>query len=177
MSSDDNAADFVLGSLGAVQRDMVARKRLYQKDLDGRICALEELLSALTPSEVFAGPQSDLWQQICNVLTHQPCGIAEGSFACLGGLWEYHSPGIECKELWSDKALLIRCEPGASEERHPQPDGEDEHIIIIAGDLMLGGRTFAVGDYVQIPAGADHPDMRTLTGCLLFTQYKVATQS
>lgn len=176
MSSDDNADDFVLGSLGAVQRAVVARKRLYQKDLDGRICALEELLSALTPSEVFAAPHSDVWQQICDVLAKQPCDIVEGSFDCLGGPWIYHGPGIECKELWSDKALLIRCAPGASEERHPQPADEDEHIIIVAGDLVIGGRTFAAGDYVQISAGVDHPSMHTLTGCLIFTQYQLATE-
>lgn len=181
MSSDDNADDFVLGSLRASQRDVVARKRLYLSDLDRRICAFEELLSALTPGGVCAAPRPDVWQRISDVLAQQPNGDAgasfsEGSFDCLGGPWEHHGPGIECKTLWSDKALLIRCEPGASEDRHPQPEEEDEHIIVIAGDLVIGGRTFVAGDYVQIPAAVVHPEMHTLTGCLIFTQYELAPQ-
>lgn len=181
MPSDDNAEAFVLGSLRAVQRDVVARKRLYNKELDCRICAFEELLSALTPGAAFAVPQPNLWQQICSVVAQQSRGrvggsFARGSFDCLDGPWEHHGPGIECKALWSDKALLIRCEAGASEDRHPQPEDENEHIIVIAGDLVIGGRALVAGDYVQIPAAVLHPDMHTLTGCLIFTQYESTSQ-
>ncbi|NJO13777.1 MAG: cupin domain-containing protein [Rhizobiales bacterium] len=178
MSSDDDADDFVLGSVRAGQRDVVARKRLYLRDLDRRICAFEDLLSGLKPVEDEGTPRPDLWDQICDKVAHQPNGdsgyFANGSFACLDGTWEHHGPGIECKTLWSDKALLIRCEPGATEACHPQPEDEDEHVIIIAGDLVIGGRTLVAGDYLQIPAAALHPEMYTLTGCLIFTQYEPA---
>jgi hypothetical protein len=174
MSNDDDADDFVLGALRGVQRDVLSRKRLYHKDFDLRICALEGLLSALEPLALGAVPGDALWQRVCSGLTQQQCHAAGGTIDCFGGAWERHGPGIETKLLWSDKALLIRCEPGASEDRHPQPDDEDEHIIVIAGDLVIGGRNLGAGDYVQIPAAAMHPRMHTLTGCLIFTEYALA---
>jgi hypothetical protein len=177
MSNDDDVDDFVLGALRGVQRDVVSRKRLYYKDFDSEIQALEALLSALTPAAAGPVPGNSLWQQVCSVLTQQPSGDADGSFAYLDGTWDHHGPGIETKLLWSDKVLLIRCEPGASEDRHPQPEDEDEHIIVIAGDLVIGGRQLGVGDYVQIPAGVVHPPMHTLTGCLIFTEYQLAQTS
>jgi mannose-6-phosphate isomerase-like protein (cupin superfamily) len=177
MSNDDDAEDFALGALRGAQRDVVSRKRLYYKDLDSRIGALEGLLSALTPAAVGQVPGDRLWQQVCSVLTQQQCEDADGSFAYFGGTWDHHGSGIETKLLWSDKVLLIRCEPGASEDCHPQPEDEDEHIIVIAGDLVIGGRQLGAGDYVQIPAGVVHPPMHTLTGCLIFTEYQLTQAS
>lgn len=177
MSNNDDADDFALGALRGVQRDVVSRKRLYYKDFDARIGALEDLLSALTPVAAGQVPRDHLWQQVCSVLTQQPNEAADGSFAYLDGTWDHHGPGIETKFLWSDKVLLIRCEPGASEDLHPQPEDEDEHIIVIAGDLVIGGRQLGAGDYAQIPAGAMHPRMHTLAGCLIFTEYQSAQAS
>lgn len=90
---------------------------------------------------------------------------------CGDGEWQVHGPRIEFKPLWSGNAILIRCNPGAVEERHEQPEDLDEHILVMAGDLDIGGRRFSTGDYVRVPAGATHQRMETHGGCLLFTEY------
>jgi hypothetical protein len=171
MSSDDDACDFALGALRSTQRDLVARRRLYHRELDRRISALERSLSGLVPFESDSALPAELWEKLCDLCTRQGSYDTGGSFDCLAGRWEHHGEGIETKALWSDKTLLIRCEPGASEEGHPQPDEEDEHVIVIAGDLVIGGRVLRTGDYLHIPVGAFHPQMHTRHGCLLFTQY------
>ena len=70
--------------------------------------------------------------------------------------------------------MLIRCAPGGVEPEHNQPTDEDEHIIVIAGDLHMGGRSFSTGDYIFVPAASVHQPMHSTGGCILFTQYKLA---
>lgn len=177
MPTHETAADFVLGACRARQREVIARQRLYDRKLDTQVCALEMLLSAMAPAALAdiihpAGSGDHLWQRVCDAVTQEQCAGGCGSFACLGGVWEHHGPGIAAKTLWSDGALLIRCEPGAFEDDHAQPDDEHEHIIVIAGDLVIGGRSLSVGDYLRIPAGTTHGAMHTRSGCLIFTQYE-----
>lgn len=173
------AADFVLGAFSGRQREIIARQRLYDRSLDREVCALETLLSAIAHAPIAAVMQASvsaerLWHRVCDAVTQKQCAGACGSFACLDGRWEYHGPGIETKTLWSDKTLLIRCEPEAFEAEHAQPADEHEHILVIAGDLVIGGRSLSVGDYVRIPAGDLHGAMHTRSGCLIFTHYEAA---
>lgn len=177
MPIHETAADFVLGACRDRQRELIARQRLYDRGLDAQVCAVETLLSAMAPAsfaDVFhvAVPGERLWRRVCDAVTQEQCAGGFGSFACLGGLWDDHGPGIETKSLWSDKSLLIRCEPGAFEAEHAQPADEHEHIIVIAGDLVIGGRGLSVGDYLRIPADSMHGTMHTRSGCLIFTQYE-----
>lgn len=172
MKSHDIVPAFVLGLLRSGERDLVLRRRLYDQKLDAEICALENLLSAFLPKETGWQPNELLWRRICDAVTHEQCLAAGGAFSCLGGGWDRMGPGIDCKSLWSDKAILIRCSPGAFEDAHAQPLGEDEHIVVIAGELVIGTRILSSGDYVHIPAASLHARMHTVTGCLIFTQYQ-----
>lgn len=172
MSYEEAAMDFVLGALGAAQRELVARQRLHNADLDDRICALEAVLAELAYASGKAAPPHALWEGFCDQVTRERCASADGSFECCSaGAWNALGPGIDAKPLWSDKALLIRCMPGAFEPAHQQPEDEDEHILVVAGYLMVGGRALATGDYIRIAAGRVHPVMSTMDGCLLFTEY------
>jgi hypothetical protein len=179
MPTNETAADFVLGACRDRQRELIARQRLYERALDAQVCALETLLSAMAPASFadvmrLAVPGERLWHRVCDAVTQEQCAGGCGTFACLGGMWDCHGPGIEAKTLWSDKSLLIRCEPGAFEAAHTQPADEHEHIIIIAGDLVIGRRSLSFGDYLRIPAGSVHGAMHTRSGCLIFTQYEPA---
>ena len=177
MKSHDIVPAFVLGILRSVERDLVLRRRLYDRKLDAEICALEDVLSAFVPKDLGLQPDEFLWRRICDAVTHEQCLAACGSFACLDGGWESGGPGIDCKPLWSDKAILIRCSPGAFEEAHAQPLDEDEHIVVIAGELVIGTRVLCPGDYVRIPAASLHARMHTVTGCLIFTQHQPVVPS
>ena len=174
MAKDEPVTDYVLGALRAAQRDVVARRRLYDRALDCEICGLEALLAALSPDQLRPVTDEALWVRVCDAVTHENCLSGCGTFACLGGTWDRHGPGIETKALWSDKAVLIRCEPGAFEDAHEQPNDEDEHIIVIGGNLVIGARALSAGDYLCIPAAAPHGRMHTVSGCLIFTQYTPA---
>lgn len=174
-SIEDKANGYVLGSLSAEQREAIARERLYNSELDEQIRSNELLFADFQAGKGEASVSSGLWARISDSMHHQQFIFGNvGVEECSDGSWSYHGPGIEFKPLWSDKVILIRCNPGAVEESHQQPADDDEHIMIVAGDVIIGGRVFGTGDYICIPAGSTHQRMSTNQGCLLFTEYKTA---
>lgn len=172
MSNEDRAATFVLGALSPAERDEVTRERLYNTELDEHIRLAEQLFAGLQPDEVDARLPVHNWQCVERELLREQAALAGKQVQeCGDGDWQAHGPRIEFKPLWSGSAILIRCNPGAREERHDQPTDLDEHILVIAGDLDIGGRRFGTGDYIRVPAGTVHQRMETHGGCLLFTEY------
>lgn len=177
MGSEDRATAYVLGALSPGERDEVARERLYNSALDEHIQMAEQLFAGLQPEEVTDAqyvhrPAAD-WSRIKQALRQEQAALAGKHVQeCGDGTWQLHGPRIEFKTLWSDGAILIRCNPGAFEDTHDQPSDLDEHILVIAGDLDIGGRIFGTGDYVRVPAGTVHQRMETHGGCLLFTEYR-----
>lgn len=172
MSTEEKATAYVLGALSPGERDEVERERLYNGELDAQIALAEQLFAGLQPSEPDAGLPKRNWPGIVQALNREQMALAGKHVQeCSDGDWQEHGPRIEFKQLWSDNAILIRCNPGAFEGRHEQPDDSDEHIIVIAGDLNIGGRRFGTGDYIRVPAGGIHEPMETQGGCLLFTAY------
>lgn len=174
MSNEDRATAFVLGALSPGERDEVMRERLYNTELDEHIRLAEQLFAGFQPEEAGARLPTRNWPAVEQALMHEQAALAGKQVQeCGDGDWQMHGPRIEFKPLWSGSAILIRCNPGAVEERHDQPADLDEHILVIAGDLAIGGRRFGTGDYVRVPAGAVHQRMETHGGCLLFTEYLV----
>jgi len=173
MSIEDRATAYVLGALSPGERDEVARERLYNAELAEQIGFAEQLFAGL-PTEAdpvprarrdFARVERAIHREAVELRDKQvePCG--EGD-------WQAYAPRIDVKTLWSSDAILIRCNPGAVEGAHDQPRDQDEHILVIAGDLDVGGRRFGTGDYIRVPAGSVHGRMETHGGCLLFTEYR-----
>lgn len=172
MSIEDKAIGYVLGSLSPEERDSVARERLFNASLDKEISSVERLYSGLLRHDEMEMPAKDIWSRITVAIANENAGLANMFVEdCLSGEWQNYAPSIETKILWSDKAILIRCNPGAVEEEHDQPVDEDEHILVVAGDLNVAGRIFGTGDYLRVPANAVHKKMTTERGCLLFTEY------
>jgi ChrR Cupin-like domain len=172
MSVKDKAMDFVLGGLSPDERASVSVERLYHPALDSEINDLEHIYSGAIAGENAGAPLTGVWARIQNAVEQSEQALARTPFQMFpDGDWQPHGPGIEFKPLWSDKTILIRCIPGGAEEAHDQPDDDDEHIIVIAGDLNMGGRSFKTGDYLCVPAGTMHPRMTSSGGCILFTQY------
>jgi hypothetical protein len=172
-SIKDKAIGYVMGSLSIEERDAVGRERLYHGALDEEIRSAEQLFAGLHQDEADGTDHADLWGRISDALEQEKRDLA-GKYVeeCSAGEWQEHGPRIEFKPLWSDKAILIRCNPGAIEEAHDQPEDDDEHILVIAGDLDVGGRVFGTGDYIRVPAGTQHRRMSTRGGCILFTEYR-----
>lgn len=173
MSVEEKAIGFVLGSLSSDERAQVAVERLYHAELDTQIRAAERDLAGLEANMAQSPCSTDLWSRIGSALENEKAELANKYVEdCSSGQWQRHSDHIDVKPLWSEDAILIRCNPGGFEEAHEQPLDKDEHIIIVAGDLEIGGRTFGTGDYVRVPAGTPHSRMSSLGGCILFTEYR-----
>lgn len=174
---EELAQGYVLGSLSPQERDEVTRQRLYNTALDHEIERLEQVYSGLQPADAVADADPDpvatgVWERISAALEREQQALAGNVVEpCSDGGWSEHAPLIDMKPLWSDKVILIRCNPGGVEDTHDQPLDEDEHIIVIAGDLDIGGRVFGTGDYICVPAGSVHHRMSSTGGCILFTEY------
>jgi hypothetical protein len=169
MTCDPRALDYVLGTLSADERATLDRTRLHDAALDRSIEALELDLGALAPA---AGVEigAALWERIATALNlerHEFADVRLQSFASAD--WAPSGPGIETRTLWTARTQLLRCQPGAADGEHVQDD--DEHIVVIAGDLIIAGRVLSTGDHLFFPAGGRHPAMRTLKGCVLLMHY------
>ena len=176
MSIEDKANGYVLGSLSPEERDSVARERLFNAVLDKEISLVERLYSGLRRNDELEIPATEIWNRITGAISKEDAALADIFVQdCRSGDWQEYAPSIETKTLWSEKAILIRCNPGAVEEEHDQPADEDEHILVVAGDLNVAGRIFGTGDYLRVPASAVHKKMTTERGCLLFTEYVPAS--
>ncbi|MEQ1510329.1 MAG: hypothetical protein ABL909_08040 [Sphingopyxis sp.] len=172
MDHQEIALAFVVGALSPSERAEVARRRLYDGELNAAILAEETRLSGLEQPIAAALPADALWDRISGAMANEQAAFAKArpeSFS--DGAWEEHTDKIDKKMLWSDKAMLLRCGPGAIEADHEQDADEDEHMLVVAGDVVMGGRTFGTGDYIHIEAGSLHREMTTTGGCILFSHY------
>jgi hypothetical protein len=169
MTDDPRALDYVLGALSAEERASLATGRLHDAALDRSIESLALSLEALAPAgNVQVG--SALWDRIAAALHLEQREFTNTALCCFtDGDWESLGPAIDAKPLWSDRTHLLRCQPGAADGEHLQED--DEHIVLIAGDLVIGGRVLSTGDHLFFPTGSRHPAMRTAAGCILLTHH------
>jgi anti-sigma factor ChrR (cupin superfamily) len=173
MSIEEKAMGYVLGSLSPDERQQVAVERRYHAALDQLIRSAERDLVGLETTTAPPSAPVDLWDRIGSALSQEKAGLAGKYVEDFGsGDWQPHSDKIDVKPLWSEDVILIRCNPGGFEDAHDQPIDKDEHILIMAGDLSIGGRVFGVGDYIRVPAGTEHSRMSSNGGCILFTEYR-----
>ena len=171
MTRDEKVHGYVLGSLSQIEREAVARERLADPKLDSLINELEQSLAPLTAAAGEAVPSDRLFERLEAAIERERNDNLSGKTVLTfeEGNWRPCLPGIEAKRLWSERAMLLRCRPGAVVPPHGH--AESEHMIVVSGDLIIGGRTLRVGDYHAIPAGHDHGEVRTAGGCVLFVQY------
>ena len=169
MNDDLRALDYALGALSPDERAALERQRLHDNALDRRIETLEASLSGLLPSKkVEIGPL--LWAKIASALELEQKAFADVELQSFAeGDWQEVMPGVEARSLWGEHTQLLRCQPGAADTEHQQRD--NEHILMIAGDLVIAGRVFTTGDHLFFPVGTRHPAMRTDKGCILLTHY------
>lgn len=165
----DRALEFVLGGLAPEERAQAQSARSYDRDLDAEISAWEQRFAHLTlPSEpaTEAALLVRIEAQIDAEAAEHADKIAE---AADEGEWKPYSFGIEIKQMWNSRTAMLRCRPGARLAPHDHP--AFENIVVIAGDLVVGGRTYGPGDYHGSPARSRHSELTTRNGCLLLIQY------
>jgi hypothetical protein len=163
------AVEFVLGALSPAERSEVTRARLSDPALDKEIDALEAQYAPLTGAAGEVAPPAGLLDRIIGAIEEEE-REHKGKFSQEAGegQWVPYKPGILAKRLWNPRTVMLRCRPGARLPAHDH--GETEHIIVISGDFVVGGRTFGAGDYHCSPKGNAHGEAFTRGGCLLLVQ-------
>lgn len=165
----DLAREYVLGTLSPAERREVEGARRYDPALDAAIQRLEAQMAPLTAAAGEVAAPAGLIDKILNAIDAEDQRLAVTRRLAFGeGAWEPYASGIQVKYLWDPETFLMRCEPGAV----IPPHGHDlhEHLIVVAGDLVINGIPFGVGDYHTMPPGTFHADARTTGGCILFVQ-------
>jgi len=94
------------------------------------------------------------------------------------GTWVEIFPKIEKKILHLDKetdteSYLLRLQSGAEIPSHLHE--QDEHCLMLEGDIQFGETKFVAGDYLLAPKGSQHSVASTISGALLFIQTGVNT--
>lgn len=170
MTMPETAADYVMGALSPLEREAVQLERAVNRTLDAAIAALEDKLAPLAVNAGHVRPPDYLFDAIVAQIREEEAELGNKLILPLDeGDWQPCLPGVEIKRLWSPLTFLLRCQPGAIIPEHPH--GPIENLLVVMGDLEVGGRILSSGDYHQSPAGSDHGETRTRHGCVLFVQY------
>lgn len=160
---------FVLGGLTPEERAAMMEARRFDPALDR---AVDDAEARMAPLALGAGeetPSEGLWGRIEAALDEEQRALSHRSIhAFADGEWEAVVPGIDSKPLWNARTSLLRCAPGSVLPSHLHDD--EEHLVVLAGDLIIGGRTFLPGDHIRSPRGEDNFCHMTRTGCLIFSQ-------
>jgi ChrR Cupin-like domain len=170
MTINQTAIDFVLGALSPHEREAVQLERAVNCELDAAIASWEEKLASLTASAGTVRPPDYLFDLIAEQIAHEQAELGTKTVIPLAdGDWRPCLAGVEMKPLWSPQTFLLRCQPGATIPQHAH--GQIENLVVIMGDLDVGGRILTSGDYHRSPAGSVHGETRTRRGCVLLVQY------
>ena len=161
--------DFVMGSMTPDERAAMELARRFDPELDQGIKNAEDSMAALSIAAGELTPSPALWNRIKAAIDEQDAAMENRTLVELGeGDWQPIEPGIDSKFLWNDRTTLLRCAPGAIMPGHIHED--DEHLLVLAGDLIIGNRSFMAGDYIRSRRGLDRFVHTTRNGCLLLQQ-------
>ena len=187
----DHAAEFVLGSLDEGQaRSMRVHLSVCapcRLEVDEISALVRELLLATPTCE----PPARLWARIVERIDAAETPVAPppspvsralatgategaGEFSVVasgeGGWMTTGVPGVDVRRLHLDPqgdrvTFLARMAAGASYPRHRHAGPEECYVI--QGDLWVGDRRLASGDFQRAEAGSVHAIQSTREGCVL----------
>lgn len=166
MPHENLALPYVLGALSPVERDALSRARLYDRSLEQAITSFERHMAAHLHPGLKAVPPTELWDNIASALAEERSALAGKRVEAFpDGQWQAMAPGMEAKQMGGQNVWLLRCDPGLI--ACPRSPAADEHLVVVAGDLCAGGRSFSTGDYLFSPANDLRNDLRSNGGCII----------
>lgn len=127
------------------------------------------MLESLEPVQLPEGALDSMRQRLIGRIAAERAGIT--TVRAHEGEWLSFVPGVEGKTLHDDgrtRIWLARMAPGATVPAHVH-EGVEE-ILILEGSCTLGGETRSVGDFERAPRGSSHPEMLSVSGCLLLVR-------
>lgn len=87
--------------------------------------------------------------------------------------WVEALPKIHIKQVYTDgtaESYLVRLEPGARAPAHGHP-GDEECVVLEGSVRYIGGSTLNAGDYEAVYEGAQHSELVSDTGALVYLRY------
>lgn len=154
------------------------KRRLVADRARARNCAphpeslgaeMEQLLAPMALAGSPIAPSAELWRRIEASITVETEALSHRYIeANIEAQWVAIEPGIEIRRLWNNATHLLRCQPGTVLASHLH--SSEEHLIVLSGDLVIGGRTFLAGDHICSPPGMDSIPHHTIRGCVLLCQ-------
>ena len=176
MKQDDmeaQAAEYVLGTLDAEARERFRERLTDEPSLRRTVEAWEERLSALSVGETSIEPPTELWDKISSTLDASPPIDFAVTIRASEGQWEVVADGVRKKHLFVDheegyESFLLKLAPGACIPAHPH--SMTEECLMLEGEVSIGDLRLSAGDYHVISAGTVHPELRTMTGGLLYVR-------
>lgn len=87
------------------------------------------------------------------------------------GDWQVLLPGVRMKMLHAEPPpgrhrYLVQMDPGARAPPHAHVAVEE--CVMLGGELVINGLALTAGDFHMVPAGIEHPELRSPNGALFY---------
>jgi anti-sigma factor ChrR (cupin superfamily) len=180
----EQASLYVLGALTAAERENFEAELRAQSELRELVRSLQRTTGLLAMACPPASPPRDLRDRIMRrIETAAPRSNATASLGLAmiegfrfvaandpAGWKQLPVPGASVKLLSLDRergyaVLLGRLAPGVRYPAHMHEGSED--LLILTGDLHIGGRVMGPGDFNHSDAGTSHDINYSVEGCTL----------
>jgi anti-sigma factor ChrR (cupin superfamily) len=169
------AGDYVLGALCGPELDAFEAHLARNPVLRQQVAVWERQLTPLAALLPEATPRPELWQAIETALdaAGPPATV---TVRAQEGDWRMLAPGVEIKVLLVNQeagfqSFLLRLAPGCQLPAHAH--GALEECLLLEGDMLIGDREYAIGDYHAALPGSRHAPLSSRNGGLVFLRSEV----
>jgi anti-sigma factor ChrR (cupin superfamily) len=167
---------YALDSLDEPKRRVVEDAIAKSPELQAQLAKFKKAISAIPYSAPPVSMAADLKKRLFERIASLEPNSAQWSVTTLRERlfevsWESYSiPGVMVSKLSIDDemrqiAYFVRAEAGIQFPAHRH--ASDEEIIVLEGNLRIGGKIYSSGDRIYSTPGSCHQP-ETLEGCTLF---------
>lgn len=168
--AENRAGDYVLGTLSGPELTEFEAVLASDPTLRRQVAAWERRLTPLAATLPEVEPRAAVWEAIEAALdaASPPATVTVRKQE---GEWRTLTPGVEIKLLLVDReagfqSFLLRLAPGCLLPPHDHSSLEE--CLLLEGDMIIGDRHYAVGDYHAALPGSRHAPISSRNGGVVF---------
>lgn len=166
---DELASAYVIGTLDSAGSEAARIRIVEDQAFAARVQEWETRLNPLLPEEQETLPEGLLAK--IEVAIEASGADLPGTVTRRAGTgeWTQVYPGLNIKvlnriEKLSRQTIMVKLDAGCEYQSHEH--SQDEEILMISGDLIIGNLVLGPGDFHVAHVGRKHPVHRTNTGCV-----------
>jgi anti-sigma factor ChrR (cupin superfamily) len=166
---DELASAYVIGTLDGAEREAARIRAVEDHAFAARVQEWETRLDPLLSEDESKLPEG-LFAKIEAAIDASGADLPGTVTRRAGaGEWTQVHPGLNIKvlnriEKLNRQTIMVRLDAGCEYESHEH--SQDEEILMISGDLIIGNLVLGPGDFHVAHVGRKHPVHRTKTGCV-----------